>query len=296
MFLPDFSYHRARSLPEALKLLSKRKGDVKILAGGTDLLLQMKRGNVWGKPSPKHLVSLRGVGELGFLEAGENVIRIGANVTHRETELSAMVANELGALSDAVRQLASVQIRNVATIAGNICNAAPCADTAAPLMALGASARIASIANEREVDLKDLFLGPGKIDVNADEILKEICIPRPSDGGASAYLRVARREAMDITIVGTAVYLCCTPDEKRIRKVRIALNTVAPNPVRAYEAEEFLIGAPLNEESFRKAGSIAQAHVSPRTSFRSTAKYRREMVGVFVRRALLKALERIRGR
>ena len=296
MFLPDFTYHRARSFPEALKLLSEHKGDAKILAGGTDLLLQMKRGNVWGRPSPKHLLSLRGLSELDFLEAGENVIRMGANVTHREAELSAMVANELGALSDALRQLASVQIRNVATIAGNICNAAPCADTAAPLMALGANVRIASIANEREVDLKDLFRGPGKVDVKSDEILKEIRIPRPPDSGASAYLRVTRREAMDITIVGAAVYLDRTPDEKRIHEVRIALSTVAPNPVRACEAEEFLTGALLNEETFRKAGSIAQAHVSPRTSFRSTAKYRREMVGVFVRRALLKALERIQGR
>lgn len=296
MFLPDFTYHRARSLPEALTLLNERKGDAKIIAGGTDLLLQMKRGNVWGRLSPKHLLSLRGLSELNFLEAEENVIRMGANVTHREAELSALVANELGALSDAVRQLASVQIRNVATIAGNICNAAPCADTAAPLMALGASVRIAGIAKERDADLKDLFLGPGRVDVKPDEILKEICIPRPPASGASAYLRVARREAMDITIVGAAVYLCSTPDEKQVREVRIALNTVAPNPVRAYEAEEFLIGAPLNEESFRKAGSIAQAHVSPRTSFRSTAKYRREMVGVFVRRALLKALERIQGR
>ena len=183
VFLPDFTYHRARSFPEALKLLSEHKGDAKILAGGTDLLLQMKRGNVWGRPSPKHLLSLRGLSELDFLEAGENVIRMGANVTHREAELSAMVANELGALSDALRQLASVQIRNIATIAGNICNAAPCADTAAPLMALGANVRIASIANEREVDLKDLFRGPGKVDVKSDEILKEIRIPRPPDSG-----------------------------------------------------------------------------------------------------------------
>ena len=293
MFLPDFRYHRARELAEALDLLKEHGRDARILAGGTDLMLHMKRGNVWGKPCPKLLVSLGPIEALNGLRQEENDIRIGANVTHREAELSGLVKNDLGALSDAVDQLASVQIRNVATIAGNVCNAAPCADTAAPLMALGAVANVISSKGERSLALEDLFLSPGKVDLGAQEMIKEFRIPMRSSFSASAYERAVRRQAMDITIVGVAVYLRCTPDKEKVQEVRIALNTVAPKPIRAYEAEKMLVNAPVNEAVFEEAGQIAAAHASPRTSFRSTAEYRREMVKVFVKRALQKALERI---
>lgn len=294
MLLPDFTYHRVHNLSEALDLLDAHGSAARILAGGTDLLLHMKRGNVWGNPCPRHLISVRKVEALNGLRMDDNHIRIGANVTHREAELSVLVKNNLGALSDAVNQLASVQIRNVATIAGNVCNAAPCADTAAPLMALGAVANIVSSRGERSLELRDLFLNPGKVDLDVQEMIKEFRIPRTPDFAASAYARVARREAMDITIVGVAVYLCCSADKKKVKAVRIALNTVAPKPIRAYEAEKMLVGAPTDAAAFEKAGEIAAAHASPRTSFRSTAEYRREMVKVFVRRALSKSLERIK--
>lgn len=294
MLLPDFTYHRADGLSEALTLLQRYRREARILAGGTDLLLHMKRGNVWGGPCPAHLVSLRNVEEIKGLTREDGHIRIGAATTHREAEVSALVADELTALNDAVRQLASVQIRNIATIAGNVCNAAPCADTAAPLMALGTVATIAGPAGERAVDMKDLFRGPGQVDVGPAEILKEFRIPVPPDGAASAYLRVARREAMDITIAGVAVYLCCTPDKKKINAARIALNTVAPKPIRAFEAEKVLIDAAPAEAVFSEAGRVAAAHATPRTSFRSTAEYRREMVAVLVRRALVQALGRIK--
>jgi carbon-monoxide dehydrogenase medium subunit len=294
VLLPDFTYHRTDSLSEALQLLESYKHDAKILAGGTDLLLHMKRGNVWGAPCPRHLVSLRTAKALKVLTQEDSHIKIGAATTHREAEFSPLVEDKLTALHDALRQLASVQIRNVATIAGNVCNAAPCADTAAPLMALGAVVQIAGLRGERAVDLKDLFLGPGNVDVGPTEILKEFWIPVPPDGAASAYLRVARRETMDITIAGVAVYLCCTPDKKKIKAVRIALNTVAPKPIRAYEAEQILIGAVLTEAVFDEAGQVAAAHATPRTSFRSTAEYRREMVKVLVRRALVQARGRIK--
>jgi len=293
MFLPDFTYHRAKSLAEALALLADHGNEARVLAGGTDLLLHMKRGNVWGRPCPKHLVSVRDIAELKGLELDGGDIRMGAGTTHREAELSPLVRENLGALSDAVNQLASVQIRNVATIAGNVCNAAPCADTAAPLLALGAVAEIAGPRGKRTLPLEEFFLGPGQVNLNPGEVIREFRIPRPPAGAASAYARVARREAMDITIVGAAVQLYCTPDKKRIKEARIALNTVAPRPVRAREAEQVLRGAPVDEAAFREAGKIAAMHAAPRTSFRSTAEYRREMVKVFVRRALQKALERI---
>lgn len=295
MILPDFRYHRVDHFSEALDLLQQHGSDAKTLAGGTDLLLHLKRGNVWGRPCPGQLISLRNIADLNSLTRDDGYIKIGAGVTHRQAELSPLVRDKLTALYDAVSRLASVQIRNVATLAGNICNAAPCADTAAPLMALGAVARIVSMKTERTVALKDFFKGPGRVDLGSEEILKELWLPDPPDFSASAYLRASRREAMDITIVGAAVYLCCTSDLKKIKDVRIALNTVAPKPIRSEEAEKMLIGADISAKLFDEAGRTAAEHATPRTSFRSTAEYRREMVKVFVRRALEKALERIRA-
>lgn len=293
MILPDFEYHPASRLSEALEILAAHGEDARIIAGGTDLLLQMKRGNIWGRPCPKHLVSLKRLKDLSVLEREGKTIRMGANVTHRSAELSALVKNELGALYDAVAQLASVQIRNVATVAGNICNAAPCADTAAPLMALNATVSMTSMEGETSLNLADFFLKPGKVKLNPKALLREFYIPEPPELSSSVYERAIRRKSMDITIVGAAVYLCLEPDGKHIKDVRIALNTVAPRPIRAHEAEKSMLGALASDDLFREAGKIAAKHASPRTSFRSTEAYRRAMVKVFVHRALQKAFGRI---
>jgi CO/xanthine dehydrogenase FAD-binding subunit len=293
MLLSDFQYHRVHDLQEAREVLSLDRGCAKILAGGTDLLLQMKQGNVWGQACPRRLVSLKAVKGLDVLGPENGVFRIGANVTHRRAELSPVVQKELAALHDAVRDLASVQIRNVATIAGNICNAAPCADTAAPLLALGAQVKTLGPRGERRIDLADFWEGPGRIVLEPDEILTEIRIPETTGVVTSAYMAIAKRKAMDITTVGVAVCISYDADEARILQARIALNTVAPTPIRAYEAEAFLEHAPLGEAVFQEAADVAAKHCSPRTSFRSTAVYRREMVRVMLKRALAKAAERI---
>lgn len=295
MLLPDFTYHSVRDLSEALALLTRYGAGARIIAGGTDLLLQMKRGNLRGKPCPEHLISLKQVTPLSELACREREIIIGANVTHRQAELAGTVQHELGALSDAVRRLASVQVRNVATIAGNLCNAAPCADTAAPLIALSTQLEIAGPGGERTLALEDFFAGPGQVRLADDEILCVLRVPRPQRNSASAYERVCRRDAMDITIVGAAAWLRCGADRKTVEEARIALNTVAPTPVRAAEAEAALIGRSAGEPAFRAAGVVAAENASPRTSHRSTAEYRREMVKVVVRRALARAFERIGG-
>ena len=292
--LPDFEYHQAGSLAEAVDILSAHREDARIIAGGTDLLLQMKRGSIWGKPCPGHLVSLKRIESLDSLDVEKKTIRLGANVTHRAVELSPLVKDKLGALHDAVSRLASVQIRNVATVAGNICNAAPCADTAAPLLVLGAKAGIMGADSQKCLGLEQLFLKPGKIKLDPGALVKEFRIPQPPELSASVYERATRRKAMDITIVGVAVHLCLDSDYRHIKTVRIALNTVSPVPIRAYEAEKLLLGAVASEALFRQAGKVAAEHSSPRTSFRSTEAYRREMVNIFVSRALKKALGRIR--
>lgn len=293
MVLPDFNYFRVGSTSESVEILTEHKGEARILAGGTDLFWQMKHGSAWGKPCPKHLVSMRDIISLKYLRIQDSNISIGANATHREVELSPLVKRKLSALHDACSQVGSVQIRNVATVAGNICNAAPSADTAAPLLALGAVARVLGPQGERTVALKDLYLGPGELVLEPDEILLKIDMRQPQDLAGSAYLRLARRKAMDIAMIGVATYVQCTPDKCHVTKARIALSTVAPTPIRAYEAESVLNGARINEESLQEAADLAAKQASPRTSFRSTSEYRREMIRVFVRRSLEKALERI---
>ncbi len=293
--LPDFTYYRVMSTAEAVQLLGAHKGEAKILAGGTDLIWQMKQGNIWGKPCPRYLVSIRDVTNLQYLRSQDGDILLGANVTHRDVELSRLIKKELGALHDACSQVGSLQIRNVATVVGNICNASPSADTAAPLLALGAAVRVLGPRGERTIALTDLYRGPGQLVLEPDELVVEITIPQPPGLAGSAYSKLAHRKAMDIATIGVATYVHCTPDKNHIKEARIALNTAAPTPIRAYEAESVLKGARVREENIHEAANSAAKHASPRTSFRSTSEFRREMIRVFVRRSLMKALERIQS-
>lgn len=292
--LPDFQYLRAQSLSEAIGLLTANKGKGRILAGGTDLLLQMGQGNIWGNPCPTHLISLRDIADLGTIRLEDREIVIGANVTHREVELSSFVKSELSALHDASGQVGSVQIRNVATIAGNICNAAPSADTAAPLLALGAVVKAIGPKGERTIALSDFYRGPGRTVLEADEILREIRIPQLPAFSGSAYIKLARRKAMDLALLGVAIYISVTPEKSHVVDVRIGLNTAAPTPIRPYKAEEILKGVQLNGEAIDEAAAVAARDASPRSSFRSTSEYRRQIIQVLVRRSLHKALDRVR--
>lgn len=202
--------------------------------------------------------------------------------------------NELGALHDAVCQVGSVQIRNIATIAGNICNAAPSADTASPLLVLGTTVRVLGPKGERVIAMTDFFRGPGKSVLELDEILLEMSIPKCPALSSSAYLKLGRRKAMDLALIGVATFVTCSPDKNHLKEVRIAVTTAAPTPIPLYHVERLFKDMPISEKSLHEAASLASAEASPRSSFRSTEEYRREMIQVLVPRALKKALERIK--
>jgi CO/xanthine dehydrogenase FAD-binding subunit len=288
--LPPFHYHRVESIGEAVEILAAYRGEAKILAGGTDLLLQMQRGQV----SFRHLVSMRRITAMTYLYAQEGHIILGANTTHRQAELSPLVQKELGALHDAVSQVGSVQVRNVATVAGNLCTAVPSADSAAPLLALGAALRTLGPQGERMIPLANFFQGLRSTALREDEVLHDIRVPRPPVYSGSAYLKLSRRRAMDIAIIGVATYIRCSPDKARFEEVRIALSTVAPTPIRAYGAEKLLSAAPVSELAIKQAAEQAAAEASPRTSLRSTAEYRREMIKILLMRSLRQALDRVK--
>jgi carbon-monoxide dehydrogenase medium subunit len=282
-----FEYCAPTNLPEAISLLNRYGSSARLIAGGTDLLIALKERS----DRPAYLINLAGMPELCFIDYDPaDGLRIGAAVTVREVEKSALVRSCYPVITSAAASLASVQIRNLATVAGNICRASPSADLPPALLALGASVRLAGPAGQRVVALVDFFSGPGKTVLHPDEILTEILVPpvRPYRSGA-VYLKHSPRRAMDLASIGIAAAL--TLDEGRCSAVGIAMGAVAPTPRRAPQAEAVLAGQRPTPELIERAAEAAACEASPISDVRASAAYRRQMVGVLVRRALQQALE-----
>jgi CO/xanthine dehydrogenase FAD-binding subunit len=286
----DYDYLKPTTLKEVFALLKEYGPKASIIAGGTDVMINIKDKELL----PEALISLRGLNDLRYIRKNDGY-HIGALTTHRMLEQSDMVRAELSALHDAASQVGSVQIRNVATIGGNICNAAPSADTAGPLLVLDAVVVLEGPGGRRNVPIADFFTGPSMTVREADEVLIEFHIPERSKHFGSAYWKHSRRKAMDLPLLGVAVGLALS-DSQEVSKARIGLTVAAPAPIRAYKAEVFLAGKPLDDEMLAEAGRIASLEASPRDSLRSTAWYRREMIEVFVPRMAALAAERIRNR
>jgi len=275
-------------LQEAFDLLNEYGPKAALIAGGTDVLVKIRNT----KKAPPVLISLRGLKDLAYIRK-DGGYAIGALTTHRMLELSDLVKAELGALHDAASQVGSVQIRNVATLGGNICNAAPSADTAGPLLVLDASAVIEGPQGRRTVPMVEFFMGTYKTILKQGEILIGFHIPESMATFGSAYWKHSRREAMELPLLGVAASIRLSQG-RAVLDGRIALTVAAPTPVRAYKAEEFLKGKPLDPEVLREAGRIAASPdcCSPRDSLRCEAWYRREMIQVFVPRMINLAAER----
>ena len=289
MILPPFQYHRVEHVAEALSLLKTHGPEAKVIAGGTDLVLQMQRQAL----SPRHLISLKGIPGIRKIDLEEDRLVLGAGAPHRLVELSSEVEEHFGALHDGASAVGSVQIRNVATVAGNICNGAPSADTAGPLLALGASVRAASLGGKRIIPLEEFFVRPGVTALRPEELLLEIIVPRPQGRTGSAYGKITRRRAMDLALVGVSVSLTLESDRSRIRNARIALTTAAPTPIRCPAAESTLVGQTVSERVIQRAAEAASSACLARTSIRSTEEYRRDMIAILTLRMIKRSLERI---
>jgi carbon-monoxide dehydrogenase medium subunit len=288
-----FAYFVPRSLNEAISMHESRRGRAKYIAGGTDVLVKIKEGKI----APDVLISLRHIlaQDRPFLNAETGELYIGAFMTHRSIERSPLVQHRYPILHDAVKNIGSVQIRNVATIGGNLVNAVPSADGAIPLIALDGKAHIYGAKGDRLIELARFFLGPGQCDLQGAEILTEIIIPPIAPRTGGAYIKHGRREAMELPMLGVGVLVSLEPDMATCAQARICLGVAAPTPFRAREAEAFLAGRPVTEETLSEAGRIAAGESRVRDSIRGVAWYRREMVGVLVRRMGLLALERAKG-
>jgi len=274
------------SLDDCLRLLAQRGPETKLLAGGTDLLPQMKNGVV----TPKRVIDLSGVARVKILECDAKGLRIGSAVPARRVEQDSRVRDIYTAVAESAALLGSVQVRNLASVGGNICNAAPSADMAPPLVAMEAQAVIAGPKGERRVPLSDFFTGVRKTVVGPDELLVEIFVPAPGPHSGGCYIRHTPRRELDIAVVGVASQV--TIANGVCAKARIALAAVAPTPVRATAAEAVLEGKPLTPELIERAADLAGQAAKPISDQRGSADFRRHLVRVLSRRTLTTALAR----
>jgi len=285
-----FNYLVPKTLDEAISLHESYGERAKYIAGGTDVLVKIKEG----KMSPDYLISLKHIiaQDRPFLNHETGELFIGAFVTHRNIETSAIIQQKYPIIHDAVSNIGSVQIRNVATIGGNLVNAVPSADGAVPLIALDAKAHIYGTKGHRTAELRRFFLGPGQADLDGGEILIELIIPPPAPRTGGAYIKHGRRSAMELPMLGVGVVLSLEEDMTTCARSRICLGVAAPTPLRCLEAEKYLAGKPVDEPTLSEAGRIASEESKVRDSIRGVAWYRREMVGVLVKRMGMKAFER----
>ena len=284
----DYDYRKPENLKEVLSLLESYGEKATLIAGGTDVMVGIRAG----KLAPEALISLRGLKDLAYIKK-DGDYHIGALTTHRMLETSGLVKEELSALHDGASQVGSVQIRNVATIGGNICTAAPSADTAAPLLVLDAKVVLKGASGRRVVPINEFFTGPSKTVRKPGEVLVEFEIPGTMASYGSAYHKHARRKAMDLPILGVAVSLKLSG--KMIDDIKIGLSVTAPTPLRAVKAEAFLKGKEIRKEILVEAGKIASSEASPRDSVRGKAWYRKEIIETFVPRMAEMAASRIRN-
>jgi CO/xanthine dehydrogenase FAD-binding subunit len=280
-----FEYYQPATLQDASRLLKENGPGGRFLAGGTDLVIAMKEKGLL----PKYIVDLKRVPGLnGIRENSDGSIAVGALTTMSAIEKSPVITKKYPFLAQSAAEVGSIQIRNRATVGGNMANATPSADVAPALIALNATAKIVGAAGDRKVALEDFFRGPGQTVMAPDEILTEITIPKTGKGWVGEYIKFSPRDMMDLAYVGVAVAYNLDAG-KKCDGVRIVLGAVAPTPIRARNSEALLEGRVLTEELAEKVGDEAARECRPISDVRSSADYRRAMVGVMAKRALLNA-------
>ncbi len=281
-----FDYCAPQRLDEVLDTFARYGERARALAGGTDLILFMERKRL----QPDLVVEIPSVPPFVGIAQADGHLRIGSRVTMRELETSPLVREHLPVLAEAAGEVGSIQIRNLATVGGNICTASPAGDTLPALLVLNASVRLQRKGGERTLPLTEFFVGPGETVMQPDEVLTEISVPLLSGRAGSSFYKLAVRRYMDIAIVNVATVLVVN-DDGAIADARIALGSVAPTPIRAYEAEERLKGNPLDERLLDEAAKLAQTVSRPITDQRGSAEYRRLMVYRLTQRVIRQAYE-----
>ncbi len=281
--MKNFEFFEPTTLAEASRLFAQEH--TLLLAGGTDIVIGMKALT----ETPQSVISLQKIpGLAGITTESDGSISVGAMAKVREVELSADIQQHHTALAEGAAEIGSIQIRNLATIGGNIAHASPAADTVAGLLVADAQVDIASADGERSVPIDELFTGPGQTVLAPGEIITRFRLPAPASG--SHYIKHKIREVMDLAFIGVAASVSL--DNGVITNARIGLAAVAPTPIRATEAENLLNGNELTPELLAQAGEAAAAGASPISDLRCSAEHRSEMVDVLTRRTVQTAVDR----
>jgi carbon-monoxide dehydrogenase medium subunit len=269
--------------------MARHAPDARLLAGGTDLLVDLKAGRV----NVGHIISINRIDDLRGVSATQDGLRIGALATPNQLAAAPVVQQRFAPILDAVRQMAAPQIRNMATVGGNVASAVPSADLPPILTVMNAFTELWSLSSDRQVPLDSFFLGPRQTAIHDDELLTAILVPYPPPGSGAAYARFALRAANACAVAGVAAGMVL--DEKgTICDARIALCAVAPTPCLAEAAGHSLIGKPPDESRLNDAAALAMKAAEPISDIRASAEYRRKLVGVLARRALTAAWQRAR--
>ena len=289
MYIPDIDVHECATLEEASTLMRRYAPRARFLAGGTDLLVDLKTRRI----ATTHLVSLKRIDSLRGISVTDNGLRLGALTSITELNRSLLVRHSFAPLLDASRRMAAPPIRNVATVGGNLMSAVPCADLPPILMAMRAEAEVWSSVGIRRIPLDAFFAGSRQTLLQDGEILIAVIVPKLPLGFGAAYERFGLREGNAIAVASVAASLRLDHDGT-ITHSRIVLGAVAPIPKMADDAGEALVGRAADEEAFKEAARIARETAQPISDVRGTAQFRRDLIEVLTRRALLKARERAR--
>jgi len=283
MRIRPFEYHAAENLEDVLLQLDKYRSKAKVLAGGTDLIVAMKKKVIL----PQMVISLHQTKGLDYILEEDKFICIGATTKFSKLQNDPILKKHAPILCEAIALIGSWQIRNVATIGGNLCNAPPAADSSVALLALNARVLITGKDSEKELALSSFFTGPGTTALKPNQLLKEIIIEKPKERSYGRYLKLMRRKAVDLALVSIAFQAEVQENSDSLSHVAIAMGGVAPTPIRAMEAESILEGLTYNDavKMLPKVAEAAVADTKPISDVRATAEYRKKIVNTFVRRA-----------
>jgi carbon-monoxide dehydrogenase medium subunit len=284
--LKPFEYLEPKTVEETVKFLSKYGDRAKVLAGGTDLLISMKKRKV----SPHYIVCIKGIPDLDYIRySQEGGLRIGALASHRAIADSPIIRDKFELLATACGKVGTPQVRNMGTIGGNICQGGPSQDTIPSLLVLDAGLKLVGPNGERIVPINGFFIGPFKAALNQAELLTEIQIPTPPPGSAGCYKWLTKVVTVDETLVGVAVLMSLDSTNGICRDIKIALCSVAPTPFRAIQAEEVLRGNKVDGTLIEQAAQIAAEETRPR----SRADYRRRMTRLLARDTITETWQKI---
>jgi carbon-monoxide dehydrogenase medium subunit len=282
-----FGYASANDVGHAVALLGEHGAKAKILAGGTDLLVELKHAS----HDPEIIVDVSRLRELKTITIADNGLHIGALATHSAIMNSPVIRGMFPALVEAAHSIGAVQTRNLGTLGGNLVTCVPSMDSGPALIALDASVTVASSSGQRRMPLADLFVGPRKTSLKPDDLLIDIVIPKENLDKPAAFEKFGLRKGQALALVNAAASFW-VGDKSVFVAPRIALGAVAPTVIRARKAEAFLDGCKISAEAMAEAGRIAAIEAKPISDFRASADYRRDLVAVLVKRALANAQTR----